>query len=471
MKKVFTLLVLTFISFSSMATDYVAYQPSTLEAVYWSSEESNHQPEIKIPMLAAGDVIKIRVSNVAEDFSYNVIWRGKVSGDWKWFTLFSGTTCANGEISYTVGASDNASAEEVAASIVERGIVLTGNFKLLDVTFQSSLVASDGSYRYRTLFSGSKSLGEEGGTGGDAAWTPYVDLRYYDYSRVREGDIMQIEYTVTENKEGQIQLQKNWNKYGTDDTTDKGNLSGSSTIDFEITSAMLSIMQETGDGRNDNFVLKGKNTTITGISLISTAAKAGYRPVYISSAGYATYYGESTCALPEGVEAYYVSNTNINTETHSGTATLTQINNIPANQGVLLKGSEGIYQLHTTTEAAATVTGNLLAGSTTRGATSVTDASRYYKLSYDSEGNDLGWYWGAEGGAAFTIDAYKAYMGLTTAQAGAISRFLFEEDVNNTTDVKDIENSDKAVKFWRDGQLLIRRADGIYDILGRVVEK
>ena len=423
MKKIFTLMLLALATLGTKAGEYVAYQPTAPVAISWdtskySGEQFDSKDKASFVTLSKDDVIKIHITNVGSEFDYELDY--KTGGNWDWTKLETGVTQSDGVISYTV------QTDEIATLIKERGLVVKGiYFNMLDITVSSSNVESDGSYTFRTIVSESKALGDEDDTNNDTkAWSPFVDLRYLDYTDVVANDIMRISYSVTNNKVGQIQLQKNWAKYGSDDTTDKGNLSGTGTIDLTITSEMLSIMQETENNRDDNFVLKGKNTTVTGVSIRKSLLTAGYRPVYIPASGYATFYGESTCALPAGVEAYYVPET---TET---SATLTTLSNIPANQGVILKGAEGIYQLYTTNDAAASVEGNMLSGSTSR--QQITDASNKYVLNNSTpEFRRIT--------ANTYLDAYKCY--LSASSAGAPSLSISFDGMGNTTGISNVQKT------------------------------
>lgn len=416
MKKITTLiLALLAVAGTAKAGEYVVYQPTAPLAISWDtskytgvqfdSNDDAYKAAVNFATLSKDDVIKIHVTNVGNDMSYELDY--KVGDSWAWTKLESGVSYADGVITYTVATDD------IATLIKQRGLVVKGiYFKMLDITVSSTNVADDGSYNFRTIVSTSTDLGTD--------WSPSVDLRYCDYSDVAEGDILRIDYTAS-GSDSQIQLQKNWSKYN--DDTDKGSLSGTGSLDFTITSEMLTIMQETGDARNDNFALKGKNATITSVSIRKTLTKAGYRPVYIPAGGYATFFGASTLALPTGVTAYYVS------ATTDDTATLTSISNIPANEGVILQGTTGIYQLYTTDETAATVSGNKLSGSTSR--QQITDATNKYVL-YDNSGT-----------AEFRkitantyLDAYKCY--LTTSSSAPTLNVTFDEG-NGTTAISTVE--------------------------------
>ena len=166
-------MLLVLATLGTKAGEYVAYQPTSPVSVYWNSNDDSNQPEIKFTALSAGDVINIYVTNVDSNFSYNIIWRGLTSdNNWRWLTLTSGSSCDNGVISYTVAEADytiestnyDTSADDVATSLKERGMVLTGKFKVLGISVTSSEVESNGSYTFRTIVSESKALGEEDDT-------------------------------------------------------------------------------------------------------------------------------------------------------------------------------------------------------------------------------------------------------------------------------------------------------------------
>ena len=70
---------------------------------------------------------------------------------------------------------------------------------------------------------------------------------------------------------------------------------------------------------------------------------------------------------------------------------------------------------------------------------------------------DLGWYYGAEGGGAFSIGAHKAWLALTDAQAASAP--FFSLDDNNTTSLRE-KGIVKSEEF---------ATAQIYDLQGRKV--
>lgn len=130
------------------------------------------------------------------------------------------------------------------------------------------------------------------------------------------------------------------------------------------------------------------------------------------AAGYATYYSDKAFVVPAGMEATTVTAAN-------GNGTLTMAwkykagSIVPAETAVLLRGEAKTYntcQLNDCTVAAPE--GNMLHGSV-EAATTV-GGDKYYKLTYATINGErvLGFFWGAEDGAAFTNAAGKAYLAL-----------------------------------------------------------
>ncbi len=188
--------------------------------------------------------------------------------------------------------------------------------------------------------------------------------------------------------------------------------------------------------------------------------------------GYATFYhGTYDLTLPDGVKAYYAS------EVKDGVVTLTEVegSTIPAGNAVLVEGSIADYYMDAT-EATTTTTlsGNMLYGSDTDTETTVnnvTDGYYFYKLS-TVNGENLGFYWGAEDGGTFSIAAHKAWLAVpTTEGTRALSFKKGESDTTGITSVE-VENEANAVSgiYTLQG---VRVSDmsqkGVYIVNGRKV--
>ena len=235
-------------------------------------------------------------------------------------------------------------------------------------------------------------------------WAGNLTVSATQATPLQVGDVLNVAYDFPENYSGYILIREASGEWS--EIQRISNLTGTGTAHFIVTESLLTKFQNgnvniTGyGGENATTSDGGKWTSISFTHFVNTP---GYRPVYIPDGGYATFCGTSTCALPENVTAYYVSAVSDNS------ATLTSISNIPANQGVILKGAKGIYQLYTTTDDAASVTDNKLVGVTTR--SQITETDNKYVL-YDNNGSTEF----RKITANTYLDAYKCY--LSTASSG-----------------------------------------------------
>ncbi len=162
-------------------------------------------------------------------------------------------------------------------------------------------------------------------------------------------------------------------------------------------------------GWNEAKDLKVEKTITTGGSApVSTYA------LNVSAAGYATFYdSQSAYSLPSALKASIVSGISsgrLNYQTVSG-------NVVPKATAVLIEASQkqaATYTLTSTDTDGSAVGTNLLHGSDNATTTAATGDNLYYKLAYGpsgtSQANSFGWYWGAQNGAPFLIEAHRAWL-------------------------------------------------------------
>ncbi|MBQ6063064.1 MAG: Ig-like domain-containing protein [Prevotella sp.] len=147
--------------------------------------------------------------------------------------------------------------------------------------------------------------------------------------------------------------------------------------------------------------------------------------VTIGSAEYATlYYSDKALAIPEGVTASIVTavdNKEIVFEDLDGF--------IPAGTGVVLNAEPGTYDFVVKYVNLAAPENNLLNGSDEAAMTEGGD--KYYKLTV-KDGN-VGFYYGAEDGAAFENGAHKAYLAIP-AEASNAKFFIIGKDGSVVSD-------------------------------------
>lgn len=155
--------------------------------------------------------------------------------------------------------------------------------------------------------------------------------------------------------------------------------------------------------------------------------KSGQQPVYlykaveeveeevitvtIGSAEYATlYYSDKAFEIPEGVTAKIV------TDVDNKQIVFEDLNEfIPKGAAVVLNGPQGTYDFKVAYVNLAAPENNLLKGSDEAAMTEGGD--KYYKLTVKND--EVGFYYGAEEGAAFENGAHKAYLALPAGASNA----------------------------------------------------
>lgn len=195
----------------------------------------------------------------------------------------------------------------------------------------------------------------------------------------------------------------------------------------------------------------------------------------ITNAGYATYYTSNAYTMPEGVTGYTVTgnegSTLILNEAYAANSV------VPAKTALLLKGEEGKYYTIATESEEVAPADNKLHGSDASETTLApgTDV-KYYKLSYNASGEELGFYWGSENGAAFQNAAHKAYLALDGATLLSQKRGFSIADLTQgiTTGINDAVNTESAAKniFDLNGRrvnTLRGVAKGLYIVNGKKV--
>lgn len=138
---------------------------------------------------------------------------------------------------------------------------------------------------------------------------------------------------------------------------------------------------------------------------------------------------------------------------------------VPANNGVLIKSSNATVEYQEIAEAAALAEANLLYPASKDKADF--ENCLFYKLAYgDAELTPatLGFYWGAADGGVFASREGSAYLAVPTSAAPA--RFLF----NETTALEHKTLNAEVKKALIDGKIVIFRGGNMFDLNGRIVK-
>ena len=114
-------------------------------------------------------------------------------------------------------------------------------------------------------------------------------------------------------------------------------------------------------------------------------------------------------------------------------------------------------------------TGNLLHGSVAEAQTNVEGATAYYKLANGDKG--LGFYYGAENGAAFNNGAHKAYLAVTgtMSQMKGFSLDGMTTGINQVSTANTVNNANIYDLNGRRIQSLGAAQKGIYIVGGKKV--
>lgn len=143
----------------------------------------------------------------------------------------------------------------------------------------------------------------------------------------------------------------------------------------------------------------------------------------ITEAGYGTYYSSKAYTMPKGVKGYTITGNEGTSLVMNEAYAAGDV--VPAKTALVVEGAANKYYtlVAESTELTPANNKNKLHGSDEAETTYVdgTDV-KYYKLSYNNEGNNLGFYWGSENGAAFTNGAHKAYLALDSETLPSQSR-------------------------------------------------
>lgn len=179
------------------------------------------------------------------------------------------------------------------------------------------------------------------------------------------------------------------------------------------------------------------------------------------------YYGDRNLIVPEGATATtykWANNELLPIKTYeAGTV-------IPAGTGVVVSGiNNKTYKFEPTDQTGEPSEGNMLRGTDEDALT--TGGEKYYRLALDGDGDpaSIGFYYGAEAGAAFTNKAHEAYLALPAT--ARYEQYPFDNTLGISDHIAEPNNSNDNRWYQIDGTLLNGKPTkkGIYIHKGRKV--
>jgi hypothetical protein len=212
---------------------------------------------------------------------------------------------------------------------------------------------------------------------------------------------------------------------------------------------------------NNHVIFKiGKYVGTIYLKKIEIYEALGAQKITVSSAGWATLYSDNALDFSSatGLTAYTAS-------VAGSTVTLTAVDDVPANTGLVLKGDEGTYKVPVIASSS-TAKGDLT-GSTTDDLTYDAGATNdYYFLALNGEGK-----------AQFTkltegtIAAGKAYFSLAKGGSARELSVVFDDDEPTAIDDLTVDSEKQTEKTFFDlqGRKVVNPTKGIYIVDGKKV--
>ncbi len=193
--------------------------------------------------------------------------------------------------------------------------------------------------------------------------------------------------------------------------------------------------------------------------------------IKIGKTGYSTFYYISNDAkLPEGLTAYTYSikqDGDVMKLVSSHQFNAGDI--IPANCAVVVKGKPGNYSIALLEPTSKEKYENLLQG-TNYAKVIENDANKqYYMLSLDNNGENVGFYWGAADGRAFTNKAHGAYLAIEKSANGKVTSFVLNPEGECATGITSVKADSKIASAIYDlsGRRTVNPSHGFYIINGK----
>ena len=193
--------------------------------------------------------------------------------------------------------------------------------------------------------------------------------------------------------------------------------------------------------------------------------------IKIGKTGYSTfYYSTNDAKLPEGLTAYTYSikqDGDVMKLVSSHQFNAGDI--IPANCAVVVKGKPGNYSIALLEPTSTEQYENVLKG-TNYAKVIENDANKqYYMLSLDNNGKNVGFYWGAADGRAFTNKAHGAYLAIEKSANGKVTSFVLNPEGECATGITSVKADSKIASAIYDlsGRRTVNPSHGFYIINGK----
>ena len=192
--------------------------------------------------------------------------------------------------------------------------------------------------------------------------------------------------------------------------------------------------------------------------------------IKIGKTGYSTFYYISNDAkLPEGLTAYTYSIKQDGDVTKLVSSHQFNAGDIiPANCAVVVKGKPGNYSIALLEPTSTENYENVLKGTNYAKVIDNDANKQYYMLSLDNNGDNVGFYWGAADGGAFTNKAHGAYLAIEKSANGKVTSFVLNPEGECATGITSVKTDSKMASAIYDlsGRRTVNPSHGFYIING-----
>ena len=192
--------------------------------------------------------------------------------------------------------------------------------------------------------------------------------------------------------------------------------------------------------------------------------------IKIGKTGYSTfYYSTNDAKLPEGLTAYTYSIKQDGDVTKLVSSHQFNAGDIiPANCAVVVKGKPGDYSIDLLEPTSTEKYENVLKGTNYAKVIDNDANKQYYMLSLDNKGENVGFYWGAADGGAFTNKAHGAYLAIEKSANGKVTSFVLNPEGECATGITSVKTDSKMASAIYDlsGRRTVNPSHGFYIING-----
>ena len=193
--------------------------------------------------------------------------------------------------------------------------------------------------------------------------------------------------------------------------------------------------------------------------------------IKIGKTGYSTfYYSTNDAKLPEGLTAYTYSIKQDGDVTKLVSSHQFNAGDIiPANCAVVVKGKPGDYSIDLLEPTSTEKYENVLKGTNYAKVIDNDANKQYYMLSLDNNGKNVGFYWGAADGRAFTNKAHGAYLAIEKSANGKVTSFVLNPEGECATGITSVKTDSKMASAIYDlsGRRTVNPSHGFYIINGK----